>query len=477
MDMEYLSPSKLEQMRLCESRLAGRLNQLNEDDYEEEKGEAASVGTLAHEAANIWFRPNELWWSRMNNGGDPDAMQREAEQIITRITSGEQAFSNEEAYRTARNNADEQIAAAGLLKHPYSDPGYCFRKAIEACAASQPSAKMAPIDETPREADGLLEARQLFDQILTRYDRSKINVVFAERRYKGELKNGVPVHLIIDLGIDRGQGRLEIIDYKTGWITLATDEMYKKDQVLMNLLAVMNDPALAMYASKSFTYFWVRGGFETGPVSITPEQCLDYEHFLAVKYQRSRDLVPPPAEGEQVPPGKFVATETTNRFCNSCGRRFRCKAFRSMLGDAYGLKRPLTEEEMQLLDDEEAMSKYDTLNAQIKLLEDAKNKLAGHLIGRLRARGVQEIIGEAFKARLRQNSANIYDTPTVLQLCTVKNVDPASVVTVSKKRVEETFGTDPAAMQHLQNTMHKGMTTPFIAITQVTAKRVSGGKK
>src|SRR5438046_14008 len=138
MEVGNLSPSKLETSRLCEARLAGRLNQLGEAEWDEEHGEAASTGTLAHAAAKHWYRPCPRWIERMR----------------------------------------------------------------------------------------------------TRDNRNQLNIVFAERRYKGKLANNVPVHLIVDLGIDRGNGRLELVDYKTGWISISTDDMYSKDQVLMNMLAV-----------------------------------------------------------------------------------------------------------------------------------------------------------------------------------------------------------------------------------------------
>lgn len=79
MDLGYLSPSKLEAMRLCESRLVARVT---EDDWEEEHGEGAAMGTLAHNGAKIWYRPNETWLSRVRQGDDPDLLEREAQAIV-----------------------------------------------------------------------------------------------------------------------------------------------------------------------------------------------------------------------------------------------------------------------------------------------------------------------------------------------------------------------------------------------------------
>src|ERR1017187_6266066 len=81
MELGNLSPSKLETSRLCEARLAGRLNQLGEAEWDEEHGEAASTGTLAHAAAKHWYRPCPRWIERMRTGETPDILAKQAEEV------------------------------------------------------------------------------------------------------------------------------------------------------------------------------------------------------------------------------------------------------------------------------------------------------------------------------------------------------------------------------------------------------------
>src|SRR5690606_470873 len=53
MRLNSLSPSKLKAARLCEARLHAKLA----GEIEDESGEGARVGTLAHTAAKHWYRP------------------------------------------------------------------------------------------------------------------------------------------------------------------------------------------------------------------------------------------------------------------------------------------------------------------------------------------------------------------------------------------------------------------------------------
>ena len=468
MDPGYISPSKLEMARLCEARLAGKLGQIEgESNGDEDRGEGASMGTCAHDAAKLWYRPNEAWLKRVYAGEDYLALARQAQALREKAAAPFQPVPADDpaavakadaARRAAVCEADETINRLGLLKHPYSDPDYVFRKGLTDVANGRFGS------ELPRDAASIDEARELFDVIITHYNRDQLNVVFAERRYKGKIANDVPVHLIIDLGIDRGEGRLEIVDFKTGFITMSTEEMYGKDQVKMNVLAVTNyDQTLAHYPHKSFTYFWVRSGFETGPVSFTREQMLDYEHYLAVTYRHMLSVTEP--------------KESTNRFCASCPRRLNCKAFQSMIGEAMGQFRAATPEEVAALDDEDVMAQWDRLNNQIKLMEGYQKNLKDSLKTRMEKAGQKVIETETFKAAVRQNRADGYDPATVLNLCAVHKVDAASIVGVTKSKVEAAFAANDAAKVVLGQTMRRGCTSPWIDIRQVTAKKPRAKKR
>ena len=468
MDISSLSPSKLETSRLCEARLAGRLNQLGEAEWDEEHGEAASTGTLAHAAAKHWYRPCPRWIERMRTGENPDILAKQAEEVRhcakeTVVPAAPEATAAqkaawEEQVREAVNHADEQIFEQGLLKHPYSNPGHCFRKAIDEVSRSEVVPGKVE-NELPRDAASVSEARDLFETITNHYNRNQLNIVFAERRYKGKLANNVPVHLIIDLGIDRGNGRLELVDYKTGWISISTDDMYSKDQVLMNMLAVSRyDDSLSYFPHKSFSYFWVRQGFETGPVSFTAERLIDYEHYLAVMYQHLLNVKNP--------------KESINRFCGSCPRRLgACAKYREHVGEAMGLFSPVAAEEMKVLDTEQLMERYDRLNGQMKILETSKKNIGEVIKSKLEVLPNRQFVGEKHKATIRQNKANDYDPATVLSLCVINGVDAAGVVDVSKKRVEATFGNIPDAMRVLQGTMRRSATKPWVDV------RALGGKQ
>ena len=458
MQINFLSPTTIEQARLCEARLMGRLNQLGEQRWDEDHGEGALMGTLAHEAAQVWYRPNEKWTKRVIEGMEPwEPLAQKAQAALAAVDQefppppgeiDEAKAARMAAWRKKRNQLEEAIATEGLLKHPYTDPDYVFRLAIVSCAKGEHGF------ELPKEINSVGEARTLFDGIIQHYDRNKLNIVFAERRYKGTIGNGVPIHLIIDLGVDRGDGRLELIDYKTGWVTVTTEEMYAKDQVLMNLLAVARyDPTLARFSSKSFTYFWVRSSYETGPVSHPEARLVDYECYLAATYQHLIDLKEP--------------SESYNRFCEGCPRRLRCVTYREFVAEAMGKFEDLTPEALEALGDEDIMATYDRTRAQFKMLEDRKKALAKFLEDRMNKAGVKLLETDTFKAAIRQNRCDDFDTATVLSLCAIHRIDASTVVSCTKKSVEAALGGNPEAMRMLGMTMRRGCASPWVDVRQI----------
>src|SRR5664279_4119020 len=82
MDIGNISPSKLESVRLCTARLAGRLNQLGEAEWEEDHGESAASGGLAHAAAKHWYRPNPNWLVKVRAGANPEVLALQAQQMV-----------------------------------------------------------------------------------------------------------------------------------------------------------------------------------------------------------------------------------------------------------------------------------------------------------------------------------------------------------------------------------------------------------
>jgi RecB family exonuclease len=455
-----LSPTKLEQARLCEARLAGKLEAIaSEEEWDEDRGEGASMGTLAHDAAKIWYRPNEVWQKRVRSGEDSRVLAKQAEEIRQKYSAGDPPDPSagreameawQEQDEEGQHLADVEIAKLGLLKHPLRNPDKVFRMALAECAKGQFG------NELPKEASSVEEGRAMFDAIINHYKRDALNIVFAERRYKGKIGAQVPIHLIIDLAVDRGDGRLEIIDFKTGFLTCTTEEMHDKDQVKMNLLAVVHyDNTLTHFHNKSFTYFWVRSGYETGPVSFTKERLTDYEHYLASVYQHLLTVENP--------------KPSFNRFCTSCPKRFGCSKFQEVISEAMGMSEVITDEQLKALesDPEEIMARYDRLRAQEKLIEESKKKTGEFLRKMIEKQGKKVMEGDAFKASIRQNKADSYDTATVLSLCTTHKVDPTTVVSVGKKKVDEAFGTNPDAMRMLGLNMRRGATQPFVDVRQI----------
>ena len=470
MEIGFLSPSKLEAARLCEARLAGRLNQLGEEEWNEEHGEGAAMGTLAHEGAKHWYRPCESWLKRVRSGEDPEKLAAEARKMLDGVyaqfppVEGEDEKAKETRLallREAQDQLEDQFLVLGLLKHPVTNPNHAFRMAIDACAQGRFG------NELPKDAASVQESRGLFDEIIAHYNRDNLNIVFAERRYKGTIGNGVPIHLIVDLGVDRGNGRLEIVDYKTGWITISTEDMYSKDQVLMNLLAATRyDETLSYYPHKSFTYYWVRPGFETGPISFTADRLADYEHYLAVQYQHMLNI-----NVAQEVAGAKLPHESINGFCNSCPRKNQCGTFQRHVGEAMMLARAATPEELEAFVDEDAMLQYLRYGSQIKILEASKKALALILKGRVEKTEKREIIGQKAKARIRQDRMDTPDPSVIIQLAQTMGIDLATLANFTKDRIEKAFGQNVEATRRIQMTMRRGSKAPFVSVLEIGKKQ------
>jgi hypothetical protein len=69
---------------------------------------------------------------------------------------------------------------------------------------------------------------------------------------------------------------------------------------------------------------------------------------------------------------------------------------------------------LEALSDEDIMSNYDRVRAQHKLLENRKSALGQFLQDRMNKTGKKVIETETFKAAMRQNKHDDYDTATVL---------------------------------------------------------------
>lgn len=412
MQIGSLSPSKLKRIRLCPARALAP--QIDEDYADEDKAEGTLAGTLAHNAAKHWYRPSPEWVAAVKAVADP----------------------------TEREAAIRSREWGGFKKHPIESIDQAFTIALAEVAGDQ---------ELPREAFSVVDARTLFEQIVMFYRRDLLNVVFAERRYKGNLSNGVPVHLIIDLAIDRG-GRLEIIDFKTGRIKIEDDEMWNDDQVLMNLLAVTRDPVMNRFPNKSFQFFWVRDGHTSDSISLTGNQLADYEYWLIWQYQHLRDLKPE------------EAVESTNRFCTSCTRKLKCTKYRVMVAEAMGHLEEPAKLDLNGLDNNEVLERIEKVKLQTKVLEEYDKCLKDLIHHRIDQSAQTEIVGKRLKARKRQMKFSDPDTNTVIQLCAQYGKPLADLLSPRKKAVEVAFEGNQEAMGQLAATTRKGMGAKWVEV-------------
>ncbi len=426
MDIGHLSPTKLKQAKLCPARLHARLH---DDDWDEERGERAALGTLTHTAAEIWYRPDPQWMQVYSTIEDPNHRA--------------QAWESRKI----------QLADGSIIeKHPMTDPELAFKMAID---------RETQTGDMPVDNQSLIEARQLFLNIIDFYKRDVLNVVFAERKYKGGLANGVPVSLKIDLGVDRGAGKLEIVDYKTGFVTIPDDELENEDQVMLNLLAVRRDPVFASFNAVTFSYFWVQHAAPSREVLVADTVLDHYAHALASRYQSLSTMTEP--------------DERINPFCGSCGRRAKCERFKAFISQAMGtLGDDITEEQAMKWDDETLMETSDRLKGQLKVLENSNKLLKEMVKARAQASDTGDLNGTKFRVATRKRQNLTYSPNTVLALCKAHSVDPGDCLSVSKGKAEQVFDGKGNAIDQLKVTSSRPTVTTWIQIEPV---KEGGAKK
>ena len=451
MKINSLSPSKLKQVRLCEARLMARLE---DEEYEEASGEPAKTGTLAHKAAELWFKPNPDYVEALKQA------KLQVSQQVMSLPENERLT----AYWNGVNQARQQILAGGCHKYilPPKESGeseedYTARLINE---TFQQAMKDVSKRDLPSEPASIQDAKELFSIIVSQYPRDQIDVVFVERRYKGTLgTSGIPIHCILDMAVDRGGGSLEIVDYKTGFTTMSTEEMYSEDQVLINLIAVHQDPSLSEYPDKRFTYFWVRSRTETGPVMITQDRLRDYEAWLTLKYQYLLDLKEP--------------KETINQYCASCGRRIECTAYRELVSEAMCVDHVLTPEEVKQMDVETLMRQYGRARSQEKLVKESKTMLGKMLLEKLDEVGAKSIEASSFKVTKQQRSDVVFDAACVQGVCSNLGISPWSVMSVSAAKLRKALENHPAALNEVFQSARVGPSAAFVVVKEISAKKDS----
>jgi hypothetical protein len=396
MEIKRFSPTGLKTIRLCEARAHARAADPN---YEEESGEPAKVGTLAHAAAKFWFAPQHR------------------QQIVTM----DDAF------------------AAGLQEVSHDE-------------------------DMPSNA-GVSEAKDMFGAIVGAFCRDEIRVVFAERMYDGFIGHGVPVRMKIDLAIDRGDGVLDIIDFKTGWQVISDDDAWGDDQALLNLLAVgvYDKEITERFNNVSFRFFWARHGYCSEPIQLPPSKMRDYEYALSLEYQRVINKVDP--------------SETLNQYCGSCGRRSECRTYQDAIAEAMGVQPG----ELPAADTPTVaiMSRLHTLNVASKAVDAAVSTLKGVLKDRVienqTVTGQKQLLVDGYKAWIQSAAQTDYNKQEVFRLAGDMGVDLRTLVSVSKKRVDDAFGSNELAMRQLHATASKSKGVPYVRLTPPKETTISQG--
>jgi hypothetical protein len=186
-------------------------------------------------------------------------------------------------------------------------------------------------------------------------------------------------------------GALEIVDFKTGFISMPDDEMLDEEQVIMNLFATRYDPSLKQFRRHRFSYFWVRDDRLSLPVELTETELKDVEEWLRQQYAYIQSVKEP--------------RETPNSFCVSCSRRSQCAAYRSLIAEAFAFDEAKADAVIEGSDTDETIRQHERIGIQAKVLDRVRSALGDRLTTLLRQGGLRTLEGsEGLRATLSQKT-------------------------------------------------------------------------
>ncbi len=303
-----------------------------------------------------------------------------------------------------------------------------------------------------------MASKEFFDKgylLLEEYikDMGVKEVLGVEVPFQLHLENGVPVKGVIDRIDKLSEEEVELIDYKTGFLSITENEMRGDIQLGIYELVVRQLYPWAKKVKLTLNYL------NFGPTSIykTDEERVTLNAYLISMYNRIDRAI---EEKQELKP-------RINKFCSFCEYKSKCTEYKTFLSskgvdeeDTFnGIISPANDIIVPI---EQVDVFLDRLKAKSKILKDMQDKVNDFLKAYIKANGSEKGIQLGKRTfYLAKKKYTDYDVNTVVDLFKDK-IDLNLVLEPRKLAIDGLIEKDKEATEALQKTKKTKYSEPYV---------------
>jgi len=157
---------------------------------------------------------------------------------------------------------------------------------------------------------------------------------------------------------------------------------------------------------------------------------------------------------------KDKAVPTLNDMCSWCDFTDNCTAYQEALSGKLFIKR-----KPENYSDEELVKDYLDIKSKKRILDGREKQLKLYILEKIKSEE-QDLIGSGKRLYIRQNSSTAYDARTVYENVPLDVF--LSMVSVSKKELDEYLTKNPVRKEQIMTTAKKNYTSPFLSYKTVS---------
>jgi len=264
-------------------------------------------------------------------------------------------------------------------------------------------------------------------------------ILTIEDRFKVTTNEGVMLMGAMDKVEALSEDTILVTDYKTSKYFETTAEL--KADIQLSVYDVVASIKYPEYKRIILSLDYLRGD-QVFTYRTLEERQGFLEYMLAI-YKEMLKL-----KKEDCPP-------TLNDMCSWCDFTDNCSAYQEALAGKMFIKKKPEE-----YDQEELVKDYLDIKSKKRILDNREQQLKHYILEKIRT-DEEDLIGSGKHLYIRQNASTVYDTQAVYEALPLDEF--LSIVSVSKKSVDELLMKYPAGKSKIVNTAKKNYTSPFLA--------------
>lgn len=303
-----------------------------------------------------------------------------------------------------------------------------------------------------------LASKDFFDKgylLLEAYvkDMGTKEILGVETPFQFYLSNGVPVKGVIDRIDKLSEEEIELIDYKTGFLSISENEMRSDVQLGIYELVVRQLYPWAKRVKLTLNYL------NFGPTSIykSEEERTTLASYLISMYNRIDKAI---EEKQELKP-------RINKFCSFCEYKSKCVEYKTFLSskdvDEQATFNGIISPANDIVIPVEQVSVFlDRLKAKSKILKDMQEKINDFLKEYIKANGNEKGVQLGNKNfSLARKKYTIYDVNTIVDLFKDK-VDLNLILEPRKSIIDGFIEKDKQAAEALSKTKKTTFSEPYV---------------